>query len=102
MPAALGCLLSLPINGIQTSTTNWQSFGELAFAFRITPGILLQGLVFAGIMGVHRRAAAGTARGEDGGGGGVEEGVRGARSADMSAGIRDCPGAFGGSGGSMA
>lgn len=48
---ALGCLLSLPINGIQTSTTNWQSFGELAFAFRVTPGILLQGLVFAGIMG---------------------------------------------------
>lgn len=41
MPAALGCLLSLPINGIQTSTINWQSFGELAFAFRITPGILL-------------------------------------------------------------
>ncbi|HEX7091916.1 MAG TPA: ABC transporter permease [Longimicrobiales bacterium] len=47
----LGCLLALPINGIQTSTTNWQSFGELAFAFRITPGILLQGLVFAAIMG---------------------------------------------------
>ena len=47
----LGCLLALPINGIQTSTTNWQSFGELTFAFRITPAILLQGLAFAGIMG---------------------------------------------------
>jgi len=46
-----GCLLSLPINGIQTSTTNWQSFGELTFAFRITPQILLQGLAFAVVMG---------------------------------------------------
>jgi putative ABC transport system permease protein len=47
----LGCLLSLPINGIQTSTTNWQSFGELTFAFRITPLILAQGLIFAVVMG---------------------------------------------------
>ena len=48
----LGCLLALPINGIQTSTTNWQSFGELTFAFRVTPVILLQGLAFAAIMGL--------------------------------------------------
>jgi len=48
----LGCLISLPINGIQTSTTNWQSFGELTFAFRITPLILLQGLIFAAFMGL--------------------------------------------------
>jgi len=48
----LGCLLALPINGIQTSTTNWQSFGELTFAFRVSPEILLQGMVFAGVMGL--------------------------------------------------
>lgn len=48
----LGCLLSLPINGIQTSTTNWQSFGEITFAFRITPQILAQGMVFAAAMGL--------------------------------------------------
>jgi len=48
----LGCLFSLPINGIQTSTTNWQSFGEVTFAFRVTPDILLQGLIFAAIMGL--------------------------------------------------
>ncbi|HEX6309915.1 MAG TPA: ABC transporter permease [Longimicrobiales bacterium] len=47
----LGCLLALPINGIRTSTTNWQSFAELTFAFRVTPGILLQGLLFAVVMG---------------------------------------------------
>jgi ABC-type lipoprotein release transport system permease subunit len=47
----LGCLLALPINGIRTSTTNWQSFGELTFAFRITPAILFQGILFAVVMG---------------------------------------------------
>jgi len=48
----LGCLFALPINGIQTSTTNWQSFGEVTFAFRVTPDILLQGMIFAAIMGL--------------------------------------------------
>jgi putative ABC transport system permease protein len=48
----LGCLLSLPINGIRTSTTNWQSFGELSFAFRVTPQILMMGLGFALLMGL--------------------------------------------------
>lgn len=48
----LGCLLALPINGIRTSTTNWQSFSEVTFAFRVTPDILLQALVFAAVMGV--------------------------------------------------
>jgi ABC-type lipoprotein release transport system permease subunit len=48
----LGCLLSLPINGIQTSTTNWQSFGEMTFAFRVTPESLLAGIAFALVMGL--------------------------------------------------
>lgn len=48
----IGCLLALPINGIRTSTTNWQSFGELSFAFRVTPQILLLGLGFALAMGI--------------------------------------------------
>jgi len=48
----IGCLLALPINGIVTSTTNWNSFTEVAFAFRVTPGLLLSGLVFAVVMGV--------------------------------------------------
>lgn len=49
---ALGCLFALPINGIVTSTTNWGSFGEIAFAFRVTPAGLLAGMVFAAGMGV--------------------------------------------------
>lgn len=42
----------LPINGLVTSTTNWASFSELAFAFRITPALLLNGMIFAIVMGV--------------------------------------------------
>ena len=48
----IGCLLALPINGIATSTTNFQSFSELAFAFRVTPGALAAGLIFAAGMGL--------------------------------------------------
>ena len=49
---AIGCLMTLPINGLVTSTTNWASFSEVAFAFRITPGLLLNGMAFAIIMGI--------------------------------------------------
>ena len=48
----VGCLLALPLNGLVTSTTNWASFSEIAFAFRITPGLLLAGLIFAVVMGM--------------------------------------------------
>jgi ABC-type lipoprotein release transport system permease subunit len=48
----IGCLLALPINGVVTSTTNWSSFSEIAFAFRVTPLLLLAGLAFAVVMGV--------------------------------------------------
>jgi putative ABC transport system permease protein len=48
----LGCLLAIPINGITTSTTNFQSFSEVAFAFRITPVAMAVGLIFALGMGV--------------------------------------------------
>ena len=48
----IGCLLALPINGVVTSTTNWSSFSEIAFAFRVTPALLLAGMVFAVVMGI--------------------------------------------------
>jgi putative ABC transport system permease protein len=48
----LGCLLALPINGITTSTTNWSSFSEVAFAFRVTPAGIAFGLAFAAFMGL--------------------------------------------------
>lgn len=48
----VGCLLALPINGVVTSTTNWASFSEIAFAFRVTPQLLTAGVIFAVVMGV--------------------------------------------------
>lgn len=48
----LGDLLVIPLNGLTTSTINWQTFSQLAFAFRVTPGILLKGLLFALAMGL--------------------------------------------------
>jgi putative ABC transport system permease protein len=48
----VGCLAVLPVNGITTGTINWQTFSHLAFAFRITPGLLTAGMVFALVMGL--------------------------------------------------
>jgi putative ABC transport system permease protein len=47
----VGCLAVLPVNGLTTGTINWQTFSHLAFAFRITPGLLAMGMVFALVMG---------------------------------------------------
>jgi putative ABC transport system permease protein len=47
----LGCLLALPIHGTSTGTTNFQTFSEIAFAFRVTPDLLLRGLLFALLIG---------------------------------------------------
>jgi putative ABC transport system permease protein len=46
-----GCLLALPVHGLSTGTTNFASFSEVAFKFRITPALLVGGLVFAVLMG---------------------------------------------------
>ena len=48
----LGCLAVLRLNGITTSTINFQTFSNLAFAFKITPDLLVMGVLFALIMGV--------------------------------------------------
>jgi putative ABC transport system permease protein len=48
----LGCLAVLPLNGLTTGTINWQTFSHLAFAFRITPLLLMWGLLFALLMGL--------------------------------------------------
>lgn len=48
----LGCLAVLPMNGFTTGTMNWQTFSHLAFAFRITPWLLGQGIIFALLMGI--------------------------------------------------
>ncbi len=47
-----GCLAVLPLNGLTTNTMNFQTFSNLAFAFKITLNLLLLGVLFALVMGV--------------------------------------------------
>jgi putative ABC transport system permease protein len=39
-------------NGYQASTINWQSFSQVAFAFLVTPELLVQGIVCATVIGL--------------------------------------------------
>ena len=48
----VGCVAVLPLNGLTTSTMNFQTFSNLAFAFKITFDLLLMGVLFALVMGV--------------------------------------------------
>jgi putative ABC transport system permease protein len=47
----IGCLLALPVHGLSTGTTNFASFTEVAFKFRITPALMVGGLIFSAVMG---------------------------------------------------
>ncbi len=49
---AVGCLLALPINGIETGTTNFATFTEVAFAFRVTLPVLGGAITFALALGL--------------------------------------------------
>ena len=46
-----GLLAASFLTAITVSTTNFQSFSELAFSFTLTPRIVLQSLAFALLMG---------------------------------------------------
>jgi putative ABC transport system permease protein len=48
----IGAIAVLPLNGLTTSTMNFQTFSNLAFAFKITPELLVKGILFALVMGV--------------------------------------------------
>jgi putative ABC transport system permease protein len=47
----IGCLLVLPLNNFTTGIGSFVTFSEFTFDFRITPGIMLRGVVFALVMG---------------------------------------------------
>jgi putative ABC transport system permease protein len=49
---AIGCIAVLPLNGLTTSTLNFQTFSSIAFAFRISPTLVLVGMIFALLMGL--------------------------------------------------
>ncbi len=46
-----GLLAYAGFNGYQTATINWQTFSQVAFAFRVTPTLLVQGIAWAVVMG---------------------------------------------------
>lgn len=48
----IGCMIVIPLNGIETSTTNWNTFTESAFAFRVTPGLLGRSVFLAVVLGL--------------------------------------------------
>ena len=55
--AALGGLVGglaayLAFNGYQTSTMNFQTFSQVAFAFAVTPALLIQELFYSLVMGL--------------------------------------------------
>lgn len=39
-------------NGYETTTMNWQTFSQVAFAFQVTPALLASGILYALLMGL--------------------------------------------------
>jgi putative ABC transport system permease protein len=54
---AIGSLLVIPLNGVETGTTNWNTLTEVAFAFRVTPLLLAKAIAVALVVGVLGGAA---------------------------------------------
>jgi putative ABC transport system permease protein len=49
---AFGALVAyFAFNGFKTSTINWQTFSQIAFAFRVTPALLVGGVLWAVLIG---------------------------------------------------
>lgn len=47
-----GGLAYLAFNNFHTSTMNWQSFSQITFAFRVTPELLVRGVLWAAAIGL--------------------------------------------------
>ena len=48
----VGIAMALPLHGVETGTTNFQTFTEVAFAFKVTPRVLATAVSFAVILGL--------------------------------------------------
>ncbi len=48
----LGCLATLPFNGLTTGTANWATFSEITFSFRFGPTVLMRGVLIALLTGL--------------------------------------------------
>ena len=49
--AAIGIVLALPLNFVSTGTSNWVTFSEIAFNFKVTWDLMIFALIFGGIIG---------------------------------------------------
>ena len=47
-----GGLAYLAFNNFHASTMNWQSFSQVTFAFRVTPELLVRGIVWSAVIGL--------------------------------------------------
>jgi putative ABC transport system permease protein len=47
-----GLLAYVAFNGYETATMNFQTFSQVAFAFKVTPGLLMQGVIYSLVMGL--------------------------------------------------
>jgi ABC-type antimicrobial peptide transport system permease subunit len=47
----LGCLLTLPLNGVNTEIANSTTFSQTAFEFQVGPQIMASGVIFAVVLG---------------------------------------------------
>jgi len=48
----IGILLALPLNFVSTGTSNFTTFSEIAFNFRVTPDLMLMALIFGLAIGL--------------------------------------------------
>ena len=49
--AVIGIVLALPLNFVSTGTSNWVTFSEIAFNFKVTPDLMALALLFGAIIG---------------------------------------------------
>jgi putative ABC transport system permease protein len=47
-----GSLASILLDGYQTTTLNWRSYTQVAFAFAVTPDLLVEGVPYSIVIGV--------------------------------------------------
>jgi putative ABC transport system permease protein len=47
-----GAIAYVGFNGFRTSTMNWQTFSQVAFAFAVTPRLVVSGITYALLMGL--------------------------------------------------
>ncbi len=41
----------LAVDGVTTGTSNWDTFSEVSFAFRVTPVLVALGIAFSAVIG---------------------------------------------------